>query len=80
MPRGCSAVGGTNGRLDGRLLGFEAGSEPGSFRDRRTGSTWELDGTASAGPLSGERLVPIPSDDQFWFALAAFFEDVDIRG
>jgi len=67
-------------RLDGRLLSFEAGSEPGSFRDRQTGSTWEIDGTASAGPLSGERLEPIPSDDQFWFALAAFFEDVDIRG
>jgi len=27
----------------------------------------------------GTRLKQIPHDDQFWFALAAFFKDAEIR-
>ena len=49
------------------------------FRDAQTGSTWALDGRALAGPLRGERLTPLVSDDQFWFALAAFFPEARIR-
>jgi hypothetical protein len=62
-----------------RTLSFEAGSRPGAFRDTQTGSTWNMSGEATAGPLQGTRLEPVPHDDQFWFALAAFFEDVEIR-
>jgi hypothetical protein len=65
--------------LDGRELSFEAAEEPGAARDRETGSTWDTTGRAVSGQLEGERLRQIPSDDQFWFALAAFIEDVDIR-
>ena len=63
-----------------RTLSFEAGSGPGEVRDRGTGSTWDLRGRATAGPLTGKRLRQIPHDDQFWFALAAFYEHADIRG
>jgi hypothetical protein len=66
--------------VGGRTLSFEPGSEPGTFEDAQTGSTWNLDGKASDGPLEGEQLEQIPHDDQFWFALAAFFEDPEIRG
>jgi hypothetical protein len=63
----------------GRKLDFQAGPGSGEVRDRQTGSTWDLRGRAIAGPLEGERLQQVPHDDQFWFALAAFYEDPDIR-
>ena len=65
--------------LDGRELEFEPGPEAGSFRDVQTGSTWDMIGRATAGRLEGTRLEQIPHDDQFWFAVAAFFEDPEIR-
>jgi hypothetical protein len=65
--------------LDGRELEFEPGSEPGTFRDRQTGSTWDMSGRATAGRLEGARLEQVPHDDEFWFAVAAFFEDAEIR-
>ncbi len=64
-------------RLDGRTLSFEPTGD-GRFRDRETGSTWDLTGRATAGPLAGSRLQPVVSDQQFWFALAAFLPDARI--
>lgn len=43
-----------------------------AFRDRQTGSTWDLSGRATAGPLAGRRLQPVPHADYLWFAWAAF--------
>lgn len=54
----------------GRELHFE-GAGPG-FRDRETGSAWDILGLATAGPLAGERLQPVEHVDTFWFAWAAF--------
>ncbi len=62
-----------------RKLTFEAGPEPGIASDEETGSTWDSTGRALSGPLEGEQLNQIASDDQFWFALAAFFPEVEIR-
>lgn len=66
-------------RAAGRTLGFEPGPEPGTFRDSQTGSIWGMDGRAIAGPLRDERLAQLVSDDQFWFALAAFFPEAQVR-
>jgi hypothetical protein len=66
-------------RLDGRTLSFEPAGD-GRFRDRETGSTWDVTGHATAGPLAGSRLRPVVSDQQFWFALAAFLPDARIVG
>jgi Protein of unknown function (DUF3179) len=63
----------------GRALSFRHGAEPGTVRDRQTESSWDLAGRATAGPLKGAQLRQVPHDDQFWFALAAFFEQPDIR-
>jgi hypothetical protein len=63
----------------GRTLEFEAGPKGGTFRDTQTGSIWNLGGVATAGPLRGTELRQVPHDDQFWFALAAFFPDAEIR-
>ena len=79
---GGRAVGGAavfSRRAAGRTLGFEPGPEPGTFRDSQTGSIWGMNGRAITGPLRGERLAQLVSDDQFWFALAAFFPEAQVR-
>jgi hypothetical protein len=64
---------------DGRTLTFGRGPDPGTFADRETGSVWNMAGDATSGPLAGSELEQVPHDDQFWFALAAFFRDAEIR-
>jgi hypothetical protein len=66
-------------RLGQRTLEFRARTDRGSFRDSQTGSTWNISGVATSGPLTGAHLTQIPHDDQFWFALAAFFPEPEIR-
>ena len=39
-----------------------------------------MSGRAAAGPLAGTRLERMPHHDQFWFALAAFVNEVELRG
>ena len=57
--------------LGGQNLSFRV--ENGTFVDDQTGSTWQLDGLATDGPLSGERLEPVSEAFvAFWFAWAAF--------
>jgi hypothetical protein len=60
-------------------LRFEPGPEPGTFRDSQTASTWDMRGRAVTGPLAGARLRQVPHDDQFWFAVAAFYPRAEIR-
>jgi Protein of unknown function (DUF3179) len=65
-------------RVRGRTLEFEPGGD-GRFRDRQTGSSWDITGRGLAGRLRGERLTPLRHDEQFWFALAAFVPDARIE-
>ena len=65
--------------VDGSKLTFEPGGDDGTFTDAETGSTWNVSGLATGGELEGTQLTQIASDDQFWFALAAFYQDPDIR-
>jgi hypothetical protein len=55
----------------GRPLTFEPAGED-AFRDRETGSQWNVLGHAVKGPLAGQRIRAIPHVDAFWFAWAAF--------
>jgi hypothetical protein len=67
------AVGATSvflARLGERTLTFEAIRQ--GYRDRQSGSTWNVFGIAVTGPMSGERLTPVQHVDAFWFAWAAF--------
>jgi hypothetical protein len=61
-----------------RVLTFEAAGD-GLFRDTRTGSLWDLTGTAIEGDLAGNRLGAVPHGDYFWFAWAAFRPETDVR-
>jgi len=57
--------------IEGEWLTFEVFD--GKITDLETGSTWEISGTASAGPLAGRRLEPVAEAYvAYWFAWAAF--------
>jgi hypothetical protein len=58
-------------RLDGRVLGFEPSGE-GRFRDKVTGSEFDLLGRAISGSLEGKTLKAIPHGNHFWFAWGVF--------
>ncbi len=64
-------------RVDGRTLVFEASGD-GRYRDRQTGSTWNILGRALSGPLEGRRLTPIQHGNHFWFAWAVFRPNVEV--
>ncbi len=50
------------------LTFFRAGD--GSTADRETGSTWDDDGAAIAGPLRGSHLTRLPLERSFWYCWA----------
>jgi hypothetical protein len=65
--------------LDGERLTFEA--RDGRIVDAGTGSTWNVLGHATEGPLAGSQLEPVTSANHLWFAWAAFKPDTKvIRG
>lgn len=66
----------------GEVLDFdvvEGEGFPFTFRDRQTGSEWNLNGVAIAGPLAGEHLDPIATFTAFWFAWASFNPETEIH-
>lgn len=63
-------------RVDGDELTFVVAD--GRYRDEQTGTTWDLDGRALDGPLTGTRLDPVPSRSAFWFAFVAAFPDAEV--
>ena len=72
------AVGVFSRTLDGVTLTFVR--DGAVFKDRETGSSWNLLGQAVAGELRGEQLTPIPHDNTLWFAWAAFRPGTRIYG
>ena len=74
--RDVGAVGVFERALDGQTLTFR--SSAGTFIDEETGSTWNVLGTATAGPLAGEQLTKVVHDNTLWFAWAAFKPDTRI--
>ena len=63
-------------QVGSRTLAFHAPA--GQVIDHQTGSTWDLFGRATAGPLAGARLRPATAMDSFWFDWAAFHPDTAI--
>ena len=63
--------------LGERSLTFEPTGD-GLFQDRETRSTWNLSGTATAGPLAGAQLTEIVHGNHFWFAWAVFRPETGI--
>lgn len=61
---------------DGEELTFERDGR--AFRDAETGSTWNVLGEATDGPLAGHQLEAVPHLDTFWFAAQAFRSDLQL--
>ena len=63
--------------VDGETLTFAAadGGTGDTFVDAETGSTWNVLGQATDGPLAGAQLEALPHVDTFWFAWSAFRPD-----
>jgi hypothetical protein len=76
--REVGATGVFSATVDGKGLSFER--TPEGFRDRETGSRWNLLGHALSGPMAGKRLRAIPHVDAFWFAWAAFNPTTSVYG
>ncbi|GMQ85895.1 MAG: hypothetical protein BMS9Abin07_1465 [Acidimicrobiia bacterium] len=58
-------------RVGNEVLTFTANGDD-TFTDAQTGSTWDLLGSATDGPLAGEELDTVVHRNDFWFAWAAF--------
>jgi thiol-disulfide isomerase/thioredoxin len=56
--------------LDGQKLTFRRDGD--EIVDQETGSTWDILGQATGGPLAGKSLAPIVHGDHFWFSWIAF--------
>ncbi len=59
--------------LDGRKLTFQVQEE--EIVDAETGSSWNILGQATGGPLQGRQLEPVVHGNHFWFSWAAFKPD-----
>jgi hypothetical protein len=69
--RDVGASGVYNRAVGSRTLTFEPAGD-GAFRDRETGSTWDILGRAVDGELEGTQLEPVAYGNHFWFAWAVF--------
>ena len=65
--------------VEGQRLTFSAAGDV-AFTDQETGSTWNLLGQATDGPLAGATLTAVLHANHFWFAWAAFNPDTLIYG
>lgn len=74
--RDVGATGVYNRVLDGVELTFAVDGD--RFLDTETGSTWNIIGQATDGPLAGKALEPIIHANHFWFAWATFKPDTRI--
>ncbi|MCW3097418.1 MAG: hypothetical protein JWL77_3036 [Chthonomonadaceae bacterium] len=69
--------------VDGRTLTLEARKIPEgkfAFFDRETGSRWNIEGRAEAGPLLGKALSRIDSHMSQWYGWVAYFPETTIYG
>jgi len=63
--------------VDGRDLTFESAGS-GRFRDRETGTEWNLSGRAVKGELAGTQLAEVVHGNHFWFAWGVFRPDTKV--
>ena len=69
--------------VDGRTLTLEARKSPQGkfvFVDRETGSRWNIEGRAEAGPLLGKKMPRIDCHMSQWYGWVAYFPETTIYG
>ena len=79
LAAGDYGIGGYDRRLGERTLTFEPDPrEPGRFRDRETGSSWTVEGTAAEGPLAGRRLEPVEGFAVEWHVWSEYHPETTL--
>ncbi|MEP6756031.1 MAG: DUF3179 domain-containing (seleno)protein [Chthonomonadales bacterium] len=68
-----------NATLDGNAYTFKPGGK-GEFTDDQTGSTWSIEGSATAGRLMGKQLKRLDNHLSHWYGWAAAFPNTTIYG
>lgn len=63
--------------LGDRILTFRL--DPEGMVDTQTGTVWSLSGRGLKGVLAGEQLAQVVHGNHFWFAVALFWPDAEIR-
>ena len=76
--REVGAVGVFSPELEGKRLNFRR--KDGRLLDKQTGSTWNLLGAATEGPLTGKRLAPVDHGVYFAFAWLVFHPETQVVG
>lgn len=69
--------------VEGRTLTLEARKSPEgklAFFDRETGTRWNIEGRAEAGPLLGKELPRIDSHMSQWYGWVSYFPETTIYG
>jgi len=74
--RAVGATGAFSPNVDGQRLTFTATDM--GFTDAETGSSWNVLGQATSGPLTGTSLERIDHVDTFWFAWSAFQPETSV--
>jgi hypothetical protein len=66
--------------LEGRMLEFFQKTGGGGFKliDAETGSTWNFEGRATAGPLAGRQLKKVFVLEDYWFDWRRYHPDTRI--
>jgi hypothetical protein len=67
--------------VDGRRLEFFQKTDGGGFQliDAETGSTWNFEGKATAGPLVGRQLKKVFVLEDYWFDWRLYHPDTHLR-
>jgi len=63
--------------VDGRRLVFEKAGD-GRFKDRQSGTTWNLSGRAIEGEMEGAQLTEVVHGNHFWFAWGVFRSETEV--
>jgi hypothetical protein len=69
--------------VDGRTLTLEARKGPNgrfAFYDRETGTRWNVEGRAEAGPLTGKELPRVDSHMSQWYGWVSYFPETTVYG
>lgn len=77
-PRGSWLAIAFHPELDGRTLYFAPLRGSDLFEDRETGSYWNINGRALAGPLAGRALPYVPCGIEKWYAWSAAHPGAEI--
>lgn len=61
-----------NRSIDSTVLNFEKSISNETFRDKNTGSVWNMDGTCIDGIFKGKMLRPVQAYQEFWHSWKTF--------